>query len=105
MWSIRTKGRGEKGKTLSGQIATVRQAARKFVNCMNGRGRKHLVCAAFCSHYSCQPGMGSIPSPPAMCMIDHLPYTLIMEAEHSYEPSVSTYNPEDHTCSLILRTS
>jgi len=47
MWSIRTKSGGEKGKTLSGLIATVRQVERKLVNCMNGRGRKHLVCAAF----------------------------------------------------------
>jgi len=110
MWSIRTKGWGEKIKTLSGLIATMRQVARKLVNCMTGRGRKHLVCAAFCGHYSCQPGMGSIPSPPAMFMIDHLPYTLIMEAECSYESSISTHTPEDQSlnltsCSLILRTS
>ena len=110
MWSIRTKGWWEKGKTLSGLIATMKQVARKLVNCMNGRGRKHMVCAAFCGHYSCQPGMGSIPSPPAMFMIDHFPYTLIMEAEFSYEPSVSTYTSEDHSlnmtsCSSILRTS
>jgi hypothetical protein len=62
MWLIRTIAGGEKGKTLSGLIETVRQVARKLVDCMNGRGRKHLVYAAFCVHYSCQPGMGTIPS-------------------------------------------
>ena len=73
MWSIRTKGSGEKGKTLSGSTATMRQVARKLINCMNERGRKHLVCAAFCGHYSCQLGIGFIPSLPARFMIDHLP--------------------------------
>jgi len=41
MWSIRAKGSGEKGKTLSELIATMRQVARKLVNCMTGRDRKH----------------------------------------------------------------